>query len=147
MGKGQWRGLRLSLEWGATLAVIIALVAGAGTLLRGSIGALVVIGGAAATIAVFEHGWHRAPIPIGTPVKAIILLGLVWASMLWLGYYTWPPNKAVQVEGDLIPLPTSHPMLGTALEIGPNGTRLQWLTDQLMQQQIGFFYDAGIRIA
>ena len=49
-------------------------------------------------------------------------------------------------EGLLVPIPTTNPMLGTVLEIGPDGSSLNWLTDNLKDQQIRFFYDAGLRI-
>lgn len=103
MARRSWKILRLSLEWGATVSCVLWLFAGAGTLLRQNIVALVVIGGAAATAAVLEHGWHRAPVRVGTPVRAAILLVVVWAAMAAIGWYAWPMNPRLTAASPVRP--------------------------------------------
>jgi hypothetical protein len=90
MTKNPWRITRISLEWGTAIAALVALLQGAGAIRYASDMALVLLGGGAATIAVFEHGWHRAPTPIGTPIKTAIILVSIWGALIFVGYEVHP---------------------------------------------------------
>ena len=90
---GQWRNPRISLWWSTTAGCIISLLAGAGSMTKFAVVGLVICGSVAASTAAFEHGWHRAPLRIGTPIRATILLFLIWAPMCILGHYVWPKGR------------------------------------------------------
>jgi hypothetical protein len=93
--RNEWRIARICLWWGVFVACVIALIQGAGGLQPWSIITLSALGAAAASTAIFEHGWHRAPSPIGTPIRAAILLALVWGVMALVAYGAWPKSQLV----------------------------------------------------
>ena len=93
-----WRNLRRTFLWIAVAACVIGLIAGAGKWSWPGIAALAIFGGCAATIAVFEHGWHRVPIGLSALTCAIILLGLVWIPMAALGWWAWPKPAQVVIS-------------------------------------------------
>jgi hypothetical protein len=98
MAKNTWRITRVSLEWGAAIAAMIALLQGTGSLQYVGDIALIIVGGLAATVAVFEHGWYRAPNPVGTPIRTAIFLSTIWGTMIFIGYIARPMGQ-VQPTG------------------------------------------------
>lgn len=133
MANRPWRITRISLEWGAAIASLIGLIQGAGSLNPGSVVALVIFGGTALTIAVIEHGWYRAPKPIGTPVRFLFFLALIWGPMSGIGYYAWPKEKPQIVKAvpllawkSPLPIVLGTPLTDTQLNAtaSVNGTRI-----------------------
>ena len=92
--EADWRTPRIFLEWGAAVACIITLLAGKDSIQRSAVMGLVVCGSLAASFAVHEHGWMRAPRWLGAPIRPLILLGLIWGVMGGFGYYVWPPEPS-----------------------------------------------------
>jgi hypothetical protein len=81
---------RIFLWWSAFLGSLIALFQASGSLSRVGVIGLVVCGSLGATIAGVEHGWHRAPHHIGTPIRLFFLVILAWIPLSALGWYVWP---------------------------------------------------------
>src|SRR4051794_27803703 len=73
------------------VTAVYALIAGNGTLTKSSIVALCALGAAGGSLAMLEHGWPKAPVPIGTPVKAALLMIFAVVVMASIGYSVWPP--------------------------------------------------------
>ena len=96
MDKKSARSLRLSLEWSVVIGATLALIAGKGVLAQSAIIVLCAAGGGAMIIAFWEHGWLKAPIPIGTPARASLLAFAAVAGMAILGWYAWPIQPHVQ---------------------------------------------------
>jgi hypothetical protein len=105
--------VRLPIEWGTALSSIIALLGGAETLQTPGVVGLGVMGGIALTLAIFEHGWHRAPYAIGTPVKSFIILLFIGVGMATLGHFArskanpippaTPDENLKHADGDTFP--------------------------------------------
>jgi hypothetical protein len=95
MGKVDYKTLRLGLEWSTVLAIVIALISGSGILIKPAIVILSIIGAFALSTAFWEQGWLRAPIPVGTPVRAIMLLCLACTVMAALGWYVYPKSSEI----------------------------------------------------
>jgi hypothetical protein len=93
MAQKTWRNFRLTLEWGAGVTCLIALIQASGSLTRFGIEGLVVCGSLAMTTAVIEHGWHRAPHRIGTPLRLALLIIATWAPLTILGWCIWPKRS------------------------------------------------------
>lgn len=94
MAYKSWQAiLRISLEWTIVIGCIFALLQGIGSLSHLSIILFVIFGGLAASIAVFEHGWYRAPIPIGTPIRFVVILAFIWSIMTGMGCLAWPRTQ------------------------------------------------------
>ncbi len=91
MTKASEKALRLTMGWGVATSCGIALLQGFGSISQRSVVELVIVGASAAIIAVYEHGWYQAPFPIGTPVRGVVILALIWGVMGGLGYLAWPP--------------------------------------------------------
>jgi hypothetical protein len=72
------------------MAALIALIAGNGTLTKGSIIALAVLGASGVSLAAREHGCFKAPRPIGTPVRAIIVLAFIGILWMAIAFCVWP---------------------------------------------------------
>lgn len=90
MAQSKWKVGRIFLWWACSAACLVALFQGSGSLSKfGTVG-LAVFGSGTAIIAAIEHGWHRAPVPIGTPIKAVLLIALLSAPLTILGFYVWP---------------------------------------------------------
>jgi hypothetical protein len=94
MEKRQARVLRIGLWWSSVIACAVALISGNGTLAKSSIVVLALFGAVALSLAAWEHGWLRAPVPIGTPIKALLVLFVIWGTMIALGYCVWPNPPA-----------------------------------------------------
>jgi hypothetical protein len=101
------KSLRLSLEWGAAVAVVIALISGKETLAKDAIVYLCVFGAISLTVAFWEHGSLRAPVPIGTPVRALVLITVAFGGMALLGGFVWPSRKDPTSVTPVVP-PTAH---------------------------------------
>jgi hypothetical protein len=89
-----WSGL-------GAFTIAITLVAAKGNLARSAIVVLCAAGTLALVLAFWEHRWLRAPIPIGTPIKAPFLTALAVGTIALLGWYVWPnlsPPKSAQEE-------------------------------------------------
>src|SRR6266481_8274887 len=67
--------LWLSIFWGGGVAVFVTLIAGAGSIMRGRVLVLVVLGALFFSIAVYIHGWTKSW------SKAILLFVLIWGAM------------------------------------------------------------------
>jgi hypothetical protein len=85
MDRKAGRLLWLSIAWGAGIGIVITLLSTYGTLQRTSVISLVILGGLFFTGAVLSQGWLRAPVPVGTPVRAAAILALIWGGMVVLG--------------------------------------------------------------
>jgi hypothetical protein len=109
MKKSEYKVLRLSLEWGAVVAVVIALIAGKDTIAKGGVIGLCVFGSAALIVAFWEHGWLRAPIPVGTPIRASFLIVIAIGSMTLLGWLVFP--KPAEDRNAETKLPTEEPFI------------------------------------
>jgi len=97
MSKGAKLGWSL-LGVGAGVTCIVALIQGAGSLHPISIIALVVLGSIFFSGAAYGLGWFRAPIPIGTIPRTVVILSVIWIGMGWLGYRIWTETAHSQVE-------------------------------------------------
>ena len=90
MAYSEWKIARIFLWWGGFVACLIALFQGSGSLTKfGTVG-LVVCGSLAALFAAMELGWHRAPYGIGTPIRLILLIVILFFPLSLLGYFVWP---------------------------------------------------------
>jgi hypothetical protein len=96
MGKQPAKSLRLSLEWAAVLGATIALIAGKGILAKSAVVVLCVVGAIGLILAFYEHGWLRAPIPIGTTLRVPLLISIAVASMTFIGWYVWPEESPAE---------------------------------------------------
>jgi hypothetical protein len=129
LSKQQKHVFWLDIEIGAAVSAIIALVAASG-IPRWSVVMLVVLGGLCASKAVSDLGWLKAPVPIGTPVRAIVILFLIWGGLSALGYVEWPTVSAL--TGHLKPrgkfpvdtLSSDKPAI--PVHVGPNGATIRW---------------------
>lgn len=74
---------------GAAVACIIALIQATGVLERASIVALVVLGALFFSLGIWGLGWLKAPFSVGTPLRTLIILSIVWGGMAFLGYRIW----------------------------------------------------------
>jgi hypothetical protein len=105
VGKRTSKNLRLSLEWSAVLGIVIALIAGKDLLTKGSIVLLCTVGALALILAFWEHGWFHAPFPIGTPIRALILITFAVVAMGGLGWFVFPSgfpvDSAAKYRADL----------------------------------------------
>ena len=81
-------GIRVSFEWAIGGGCAIALIAGKGTLERLSIWALAIIGAAAVSVAIVEHGWFKT-----SAYKRAGSIFLAWIVMALLAYVAWPNDK------------------------------------------------------
>jgi hypothetical protein len=110
--------LWLSLFWGSGAAVLVTLIAGAGSIARGRVIVLVVLGAVFFSIAVYIHGWTKSS------TKAILLFVGIWGGLFVIGWDALPQPKAVAVEMKISPsgFPISIPAHSTTsiLRINPN---------------------------
>ena len=92
MEKQTARGLRLTCWWGLAMGALLALIAGNGTLAKSSIAVLAILGALGVILASWEHEWLRAPVPIGTPVRAgiaVIVILVFWGAV---AVSIWPSS-------------------------------------------------------
>lgn len=75
---------RVPLWWAVSVAALIALIAGRGTLTPVSIVILAIAGALALCVAAWEHGWLR------TRIRAAILLPLIAIGAFLLARLAWP---------------------------------------------------------
>lgn len=90
------------------MASLIALIAGNGSLAKSSIVTLAAFGAVGVSLGAWEHGWLKAPIPIGTPVRGAAVLLLVFAGWAILAFAIWPrggSNREVAVSA---PVPSKR---------------------------------------
>jgi hypothetical protein len=92
MAKPEWKIARICLWWGCALACLVALIQGSGSITKFAVIGLVVCGSSAATLAAIEHGWHKAPYWIGTPLRFTLLVLLLWTPLSMLGWFVWPKD-------------------------------------------------------
>lgn len=92
--KRQKRLFWLSIELGSAVSAIVALIAGS-NIPAWSVLVLVALGGVCLSKAVADLGWLKAPVPVGTPIRAGTTIALIWTAMSVLGYAAWPkPPRA-----------------------------------------------------
>jgi hypothetical protein len=96
MSEDSWKIARIFLEWGTLVACIIALVQGSGGLSPSSVCTLAILGAAAATTAVFEHGWYKPWF------RCLFCLLVIWGCMAWLSYEVWPKKPEAQKVTPLV---------------------------------------------
>jgi hypothetical protein len=94
-------GIRVGFEWAIGGGCVIALIAGKGTLERGSIIALCFLGGVALAFACFEHGWDKAGTRSRRIGKAIGIILLTCFLMATSGYYAWPKEQDTPTRASL----------------------------------------------
>jgi hypothetical protein len=92
MNKKDAKNIRLSLEWGTVVAVVVALIAGKDTIAKGGVIGLCVFGSLALIGAMWEQGWLQAPVPVGTPVRASVLVAMAVVLMASLGWFVFPKS-------------------------------------------------------
>lgn len=90
MDKKSAKALRLSLEWGLSLACLVALIQGGASLSRGSILGLGTIGSTAACVAAREHGWFRSPYWLGLPLRTLLVCVLLCIPFVGVAFVSWP---------------------------------------------------------
>ena len=96
MSKPRQGSLLLGIAWTTGLAVVIALlslIAGAGVVPRWAVVALGSIGFVSFAIVAAMHGWLKAPYPLGTPLRAIGVVGAIAFAMFFLCKTAWPPIR------------------------------------------------------
>jgi hypothetical protein len=79
LGRKDYASILLALAGSAVLTLLAAP-----ELPAWSTCVLVFVAGASFTGAAYLLGIFRAPVPIGTPVRAIIVFALIWWPMIWL---------------------------------------------------------------
>jgi hypothetical protein len=89
------------------MGALFALIAGNGMLAKTSIVALAALGAIGASLAALEHGWLKAPMPIGTPVRAIIALCFIWGAWALLAIAIWPKHAEMFTGSpeSVVPIP------------------------------------------
>jgi hypothetical protein len=110
--------LWLSLFWGIGAAVLVTLIAEAGSIARGRVLVLVVLGALFFSIAVYIHGWLKSW------TKAILLFVGIWGGLFTIGWEALPQPKVAALEMKISPsgFPISIPAHSTTsiLRINPN---------------------------
>jgi len=92
----------------AGMGTVVALISTT-NLARWSVVALVLLGATLLSVSFLRLGWHRAPHPLGTPVRTAVLLFGIWAGMIWLG-------SVAHIEPE--PIPPARPSAPTGLRGG-----------------------------
>jgi hypothetical protein len=98
MDKKSAKNLRLSGYWGAVATIVTALIAGKDAIVKAAIVPLCVIGAIMLILAFWEQGWLRAPVPVGTPIRASVLVILAFGIMALLGWFVVPTVSSEQAE-------------------------------------------------
>jgi|SRR5579872_1623538 len=95
----------LGILWAGGLAVVIAfltIIANESQLPKVSIIALAMIGLVCIYAAFVMQGWTTAPIPIGTPLRATVLMVVVAAVMFSLARAAWPLPRRHELDAEEI---------------------------------------------
>jgi hypothetical protein len=78
--------------WGAAVAIVIALIQSNGNLSRFNVVLLGILGTLFFFIPVLGLRWHKAPFPIGTPLRAILLFVVCAGLMTAVCWHGWPQS-------------------------------------------------------
>lgn len=89
MDKKQQRAALLLFAWGFGLTCAVTLIAGS-TISKFGIVTIVFLGSSVFTLAAYYSGWFKAPFPIGTIPKTVMILVVIWGVMFFLGWKIWP---------------------------------------------------------
>jgi hypothetical protein len=92
VSKKELKILRLGIWWAMPIGAVVALVAGKGNLATSSIFVLCVLGAMGSILAMWEHGWLKAPVPLGTPLRVIVLTLLPVALIALIGWWAAIPS-------------------------------------------------------
>src|SRR5579871_1847781 len=100
---------------GVGVACIIALIQGNGSLTRSNVLLLGFLGAFFFFGSTFGLKLHRAPSPIGTPVRTLLLLFLSAGLMAIVSWHVWPqsPITAAKQKEEL-PIATPTPAITSA---------------------------------
>ncbi len=91
------------LGLGATVTCAVALIQGNGQLAARYVVILGILGTLFLFGAVVVFRWYRAPVPIGTPLRTVIMFTVCTIPMGLLCWYVWPePQKPLVVQHDQI---------------------------------------------
>ncbi len=90
-----FKSMRLPLAWTVVTGCLIALIQAGSALTPPQIVALIALAGMAASWAAWQHGWFRAPMKIGSPLRFVVVSALLWAPFLYIGYRIWPEDRPI----------------------------------------------------
>jgi hypothetical protein len=91
------------ISWGGGVTVLVALIvliAAPGYAQRWAVIGLGIFGTILFLRAFIGQGWHRAPIAIGTPIRATIMFCLIAGTMFLLCWFAWPPIRRHVLDDD-----------------------------------------------